>query len=254
MIWLQNSSAAADPALAEVPLSVAGLTAGYGDRPVFADLDFSLPRGELLAVIGPNGAGKSTLLKSLLGLSRPWSGRVRFFGRPLDRARARLSYVPQREEVDWEYPASAREVVEMGRYPRAGLWRRLDAQDRAAVDAALARVGLERQADAPIGRLSGGQQQRVFLARALCSGAELFLLDEPFAGLDAKSEADLQRLLVELVAEGRSALVVHHDLGTVAARFHRALLLGGGAPRLGPVAEVLAPELLEQAYGARPSA
>lgn len=251
MIWLRSDAGRVDPALAQVPLSVTGLTAGYGDRPVLADLDLTLGRGELSAVIGPNGAGKSTLLKSLLGLTRPWSGRVRFFGLPLEQARARISYVPQREEVDWGYPASAREVVEMGRYPRAGLWRRLDAKDRAAVDQALERVGLEAQADAPIGRLSGGQQQRVFLARALCSGAELFLLDEPFAGLDARSEAGLHTLLAELVAEGRSALVVHHDLSSVAERFQRALLLGGGPPRLGPVAEVLAAEALERAYGTR---
>jgi manganese/zinc/iron transport system ATP- binding protein len=250
MIWLTPQNRRADPGLSEVPLAVSGLTVGYGDRPLVADLDLHLRRGERFAVVGPNGAGKSSLLKSLLGLLPPWTGKVRFFGLDLERARARLAYVPQREEVDWEYPASARDVVEMGRYQQAGLWRRLSALDQRLVSEALERVGLSAFADAPIGRLSGGQQQRIFLARALCSGAELFLLDEPFAGIDAKSEAELHQLLAELCAEGRSALVVHHDLNTVAQRFDRALLLGSGGHQIGPVSEVLRPENLERAYGA----
>jgi manganese/zinc/iron transport system ATP- binding protein len=250
MIWLSSQARKADPALQDVPLSVSGLTVGYGDRPLVADLDLSLRRGERFAVIGPNGAGKSSLLKALLGLLRPWTGQVRFFGQSLDQARARLAYVPQREEVDWDYPASARDVVEMGRYPRAGLWRRLSSADQDAVSAALHRVGLSHCAQAPIGQLSGGQQQRVFLARALCSGAELFVLDEPFAGIDARSAQELHQLLAELCHEGRTALVVHHDLATVAERFDRALLLSATGHVVGPVGEVLAPDHLERAYGA----
>jgi manganese/zinc/iron transport system ATP- binding protein len=231
-------------------LEVRRMTVSYGGRPVVWDVDATFPAGALSAIVGPNGAGKSTLLKAALGLVPSDAGQALVLGAPARRALDRVAYVPQREAVDWDFPATVREVVEMGRYRSAGWLRRLRRADHEAVDEALERVGMAPFAKRQIGRLSGGQRQRVFLARALAQQAPVLVMDEPFAGVDARTEASLVDLLLGLRADGRSIVVVHHDLGTVRRAFDWALVLNVRAIACGPVEEVLVGETLARAYGA----
>ena len=226
------------------------LTVSYGGRPVLWDVDAQFPAGALSAVVGPNGAGKSTLLKAALGLIPTDAGQALVDGRPVADARDRIAYVPQRDEVDWDFPITVREVVEMGRYAQAGWFRRVRRSEAALVAECLERVGMTGYGDRQIGQLSGGQRQRVFIARALAQQAPLMVMDEPFAGVDARTEASLLELLGELRDEGRAVVVVHHDLQTVRAAFDWALLLNVRAIAAGPVGEVLVPETLRRAYGA----
>lgn len=230
-------------------LQVEHLTVSYRDRPVLRDIDLELPRGVMAAILGPNGAGKSTLLRALLGLVRPVAGRVRIFGRPFAEVRERVAYVPQRTSVDWDFPTTVLDVVMMGSYGRLGWLRRPGRTERAAARAALAEMGIEELADRQIGRLSGGQQQRVFLARALMQEADLFLLDEPLAGVDAPTERAILALLKGLRDRGRTVVLVHHDLGTVRRDIDWILLLNRRVIARGPVAEVLTPANLRAAYG-----
>jgi manganese/zinc/iron transport system ATP- binding protein len=225
------------------------MTVSYGRRPALWDVDASFPAGSLAAIVGPNGAGKSTLLAAALGLVAADAGQALIFGSPARAALDRVSFVPQREQIDWDFPINVREVVEMGRYRSAGWIRRISAADRERVAAALERVGMTPYAERQIGELSGGQRQRVFIARALAQESRLMLLDEPFAGVDARTEASILRLLAALRSEGRTIVVVHHDLETVRAAFDWALLLNVRAVACGPVAEALAPEMVRRAYG-----
>lgn len=231
-------------------LEVRRLTVSYGSRPVLWDVDASFPTGSLSAVVGPNGAGKSTLLKAALGLIPPDAGQALILGRPVRASRAQVAYVPQRDAVDWDFPITVREVVEMGRYAQTGWVRRVRRSDRTLVDESLQRVGMAAYASRQIGQLSGGQRQRVFIARALAQQAAVMVMDEPFAGVDARTEADILKLLGDLRDEGRSVIVVHHDLGTVRAAFDWVLLLNVRTVATGPVDEVLTPETLRRAYGA----
>jgi manganese/zinc/iron transport system ATP- binding protein len=230
-------------------LEVRRLTVSYETRPVLWDVDASFPTGALSAIVGPNGAGKSTLLRAALGLIPADAGQALVQGHPARAALDRVAFVPQRDAVDWDFPITVREVVEMGRYPVRGWLRRLTGEDRAIIDDTLERVGMGPFARRQIGRLSGGQRQRVFIARALARQAPVMLLDEPFAGIDARTEATLLDLLRELRAEGRSIVVVHHDLGTVRASFDWALVLNVRAVACGPVSEVIVPQTLRRAYG-----
>jgi len=230
-------------------LSVRRLTVSYGSRPAVWDVDATFPRGAISAIVGPNGSGKSTLLRAALGLVPAESGHVLVGGRPLREARREVAYVPQRDTVDWDFPITVREVVEMGRHPRRGWVRRLTGDDRRVVDAALERVGMSALAGRQIGRLSGGQRQRAFVARALAQEAALLVLDEPFVGIDARTEAALLDVLTGLRDEGGSVVMVHHDLQTVRDVVDHALLLNVRVIAEGPPAEVLAPERLRRAYG-----
>lgn len=232
------------------PFEIRGLTVAYADRPVLWDVTWAAPAG-LTAIIGPNGAGKSTLLKAALGLIPALSGTAHFFGRPLDTVRGRVGYLPQRASVDWDFPATALDVVCMARYPRMSWWGRVPRRERDAARAALAEVGLADLADRQIGRLSGGQQQRVFLARALAQDADLYLMDEPFAAVDAATEQSIVAVLRRLAARGHSVVAVHHDLSTVADYFAHVLLLNGRAVAAGPVATAFTPETIATAYGGR---
>lgn len=225
------------------------LTVSYNRRPVLWDVDFSLPEGRLIGIIGPNGSGKTTLLKSIMGLVPADSGYVKLFGRPLEEVRSRISYVPQRESVDWDFPVSVREVVQMGRYRRSNLLRRLSSKDRDIVQDALHRVGLQEFSGRQISQLSGGQQQRVFIARALAQQADLYLMDEPFAGVDAASEQAILQLLTEMRAAGKTVLMVHHDLQTVQQYFDWIVLLNTRLVACGPVDTAFDEENLRQAYG-----
>jgi manganese/zinc/iron transport system ATP- binding protein len=231
-------------------LEVRRLTVSYGSRPALWDVDASFPRGALSAIVGPNGAGKSTLLRACLGLVPSDAGQALVEGRPARSALDRVAYVPQRDAVDWDFPITVREVVEMGRYPAVGWVRRVGRRHRAVVDECLERVGMSAYARRQIGALSGGQRQRVFFARALAQDAPLLLMDEPFAGIDARTQAALLELLRDLRAGGRSIAVVHHDLATVRASFDWALLLNVRAVAAGPVAGALSEENVRRAYGA----
>ncbi len=230
-------------------LEVRRLTASYSSRPVLWDVDATVPAGTLAAIVGPNGAGKSTLLKAAVGLLKLDAGHVLIEGRPASEALDRVAYVPQRDEVDWDFPITVREVVEMGRYRSAGWVRRLKADDHDQVDRALERVRMSSFARRQIGELSGGQRQRVFIARALAQDAPVMMLDEPFAGVDARTEVALLELLADIRAGGRTVIVVHHDIGTVRSRFDWALLLNVRTIACGPVSEALSKESLRRAYG-----
>lgn len=232
------------------PFDASGLTVAWGGRPVLWNVDLRLPAQGMSAVVGPNGAGKSTLIKAALGLAPVLTGQVRLLGEPAARVRRRIAYMPQRNSVDWDFPVSVRDVAAMGLYGRVGWLRRLGKRHLEAADAALERVGLVDFRHRQIGRLSGGQQQRVFLARALAQEAELLLLDEPFSGIDAASEAAILGVLAELEREGRHIVCIHHDLGTVAAYFDHVTLLNAVVVASGPPAEVLAEDTLRRAYNA----
>jgi len=244
----------AAPANAEsknAPLSVHGLTVAYDDKPALWDLDFDAPGDSLVAVIGPNGAGKSTMIRAVLGLTPLLAGDIRVFGAPVKRARKRIAYVPQRTSVDWDFPASAEDVVAMGLYGRIGWCRPVRRHHRDAARAHLDRVGMADFANRQIGQLSGGQQQRVFLARALAQDADLYLMDEPFAGVDAATERAIVDVMRNLRADGATVVCVHHDLQTVGDYFDHALILNVRPVAAGPVAEILTEENLQEAYGGR---
>jgi manganese/zinc/iron transport system ATP- binding protein len=234
------------------PLAVEDLTVAYGDRPAVWDMDLTIPAGVVAAIVGPNGAGKSTLLKAALGLVRPVAGTVSFFGEPLRRARQRVAYVPQRASVDWDFPATALDVALMGTYGRLGWFRRPGRAEVAVAREALRRVGLSDLADRQIGQLSGGQQQRTFLARALAQDADLYLMDEPFQGVDAVTEEAIVGLLRELRSAGGTAVVVHHDLATVPEYFDWVALMNVKLIAAGPVADVFTAERLQATYGRLP--
>jgi manganese/zinc/iron transport system ATP- binding protein len=224
------------------------VTVAYGRRPVLWNVDLVIDEPCLFGIMGPNGAGKSTLLKAALGLVPLLDGTVSFLGRPLAEVRGQVGYVPQRETVDWDFPVSAMDVVLMGTYARLGWFRRPGPRERALARECLDRVGLADVADRQIGRLSGGQQQRVFLARALAQEARIYLLDEPLAGVDARSQEQIFAVLAGLKGEGRLVVVVHHDLRTAAEWFDRVALVDMRLVAAGPTAAVLTPENLRQTY------
>lgn len=227
------------------------VTVAYGRRPVLWNVDLTVPGACLFGIIGPNGAGKSTLLKAALGLVPLAGGEVRILGAPLEQVRARVGYVPQRESVDWDFPVTVTDVVLMGTYARLGWLRRPGPRERSLAAECLDRVGLADVADRQIGRLSGGQQQRVFLARALAQQADVYFLDEPMAGVDARSQERIFRVLAELRAEGRLVVIVHHDLRSAGDWFDAVALIDMRLVAAGPVAEVLTPENLRRTYAGR---
>lgn len=231
------------------PLEIDQLSVNYDKTPVLWDLSLAIPEGKLVGIVGPNGAGKSTLLKAALGLIKPLSGEVLFFGKPLKAVRRRVAYVPQRESVDWDFPLTLFDLVLMGLYGKLGLLRRPSKKDRERVMEVLSYVGLELYARRQISQLSGGQQQRAFLARALIQEADLFLLDEPFAGIDVSSAQVVISLLKQLQQAGKTLCVVHHDLDEVPEIFDWALLLNMRLVACGPIEEVFTPELLRRTYG-----
>ena len=233
------------------PLSIHAMTVAYQRKPVLWDVDYDAPARSLVAIVGPNGAGKSTLIKAALGLVPRATGLVEFWGEPFKRVRDRVAYVPQRESVDWTFPVSALDVGCMGRYRRVGWCRPVGRAHRDAAMACLERVGLADLARRQISQLSGGQQQRVFLARALAQEADLYIMDEPFAGVDAATERAIVELLAELRVAGKTALVVHHDLQTVPQYFDQALLLNMRVVAAGAIDEVFTQNNLQKTYGGK---
>ncbi|MGE3803182.1 MAG: metal ABC transporter ATP-binding protein [Gemmataceae bacterium] len=232
-------------------VEVTDLTVAYRDKPVLWDVDVTVPPGVLMAIVGPNGAGKTTLIKAILGLIRPAAGQALVFGKPYTEQRHLVAYVPQRGTVDWDFPTSVLDVVLMGCYGALGWFRRPGRAERTRAMEALDKVGMTALAHRQISQLSGGQQQRVFLARALVQDARVYFMDEPFQGVDATTERAIVTLLQELRAAGRTVIVVHHDLQTVAEYFDWVTLLNVRRIASGPVAEAFTEANLRLAYGGR---
>lgn len=230
-------------------LEVQHLSARYGEVTALEDINFALHCGHTLALAGPNGAGKSTLINLLAGLQEPAEGCILWNGAPLHHTRQEIAYMPQRTEVDWRFPITVRELVEMGRYPSLGLWRKQNAHDREIVDKALESLQLTDLQKRQIGALSGGQQQRAFLARALAQEAHILLLDEPFTGLDVPGMESLGELLRSLASEGRLIIASHHDLNSAPRIFSHCLLLKKKSIAFGKTSDVLTPQNLLTAFG-----
>ena len=233
------------------PIEVHDLTVAYHKKPVLWDIDFDLPEGKLVGLVGPNGAGKSTLIKAIMGLMPVLSGYVKIYGKPLDEARDKVGYVPQRESVDWDFPVNVLDVVTMGRYGRLPLVGRPGKEDKEIALACLEKVGMADFSRRQISQLSGGQQQRVFLARALTQDADVYLMDEPFAGVDASTEKAIIALLKDLKGRGKTVMVVHHDLHTVQEYFDWVMLLNTRLVEFGPAAEIFTAENVQKAYGGK---
>lgn len=230
-------------------LEVHQLTVNYDKTPVLWDISLEVPCGKLVGVVGPNGAGKSTFIKTALGLVEPISGKVEFFGQSLKDVRQRVAYVPQRESVDWDFPITVRDLVLMGRYGRLGVFKWPRQADYAAADHYLGVVGMAQYKDRQISQLSGGQQQRVFIARALLQEADVYFMDEPFAGVDLATEKVLMNVLRELKNEGKTVFVVHHDLNNVEDYFDWVVMLNMRLVACGSVQQVFNPDTLNETYG-----
>lgn len=233
------------------PIKVENVTVAYRKKPVLQDISFTVPEGKLIGIIGPNGAGKSTLIKAILGLIPKASGSVSIYEKPYTKQRKLVGYVPQRGSVDWDFPTNALDVVLMGRYGHIGWFKRPSKKDVEYALECLDKVGMKEFANRQISQLSGGQQQRVFLARALAQDATVYLMDEPFVGVDAATEKAIISLLNELKEQGKTVLVVHHDLQTVKEYFDWVLLLNLRKIAIGPTEEVFTVDHLQKTYGGR---
>ncbi len=232
-------------------IDVHDVNVAYQRKPALWDIDLTINDPALVGVIGPNGAGKSTLLKAMLGLVPLASGYVHIFGRTVSQQRNKIGYVPQRGSIDWDFPVSVREVVLMGTYGNLGWFRRAGREEKMWADECIERVGLEEFRDRQIGQLSGGQQQRTFLARALAQRADIYFMDEPLAGVDAKTEKTIFSLLKELREKGKTIVVVHHDLRTVSQYFDYVILLNVRLISHGPTQSVFTDANLQKTYGGR---
>lgn len=235
----------------DVPLEVHDLSVAYHQKPVLYGIDLTMPAGKLIGIVGPNGAGKSTFIKAVMGLLPVSSGWVRVFGKSYRENCRRVGYVPQRESVDWDFPVNVLDVVLMGRYGRLRLGQCPTKHDHEVARECLEKVHMLPYARRQIGNLSGGQQQRVFLARALAQESDLYLMDEPFVGVDAATEAAIITLLRELKSRGKTVLVVHHDLSSAREYFDLLMLLNMRLVAFGPTEEVFTPEILQTTYGGR---
>lgn len=232
-------------------INVHGLTVAYHRKPVLSNVTFELPKGVIIGILGPNGAGKTTLMKAILGLVQRSTGEVSVLGEAYSPKSNKVGYVPQRGTVDWDFPTDALDVVRMGRYRHTGWFRLPSKKDTVMALDCLKQVGMEGFAGRQISQLSGGQQQRVFLARALAQDTEVYFMDEPFAGVDAATEKSIIALLTELKDQGKTVLVVHHDLQTVTDYFDWTLLLNRRVIACGPTEEVFTTENLRSTYGGK---
>lgn len=235
----------------DIALEVHDLSVAYKKQPVLCNIDFKVPVGQVVAIIGPNGAGKSTLLKTVLGIIKPLSGWVSFYDEPYHIQRQRIAYVPQRESVDWDFPTSVLDVVLMGRYGHLGWIRRPTGEDKKIAIECIEKVGMSNFINRHIRDLSGGQQQRVFLARALAQEADIYFLDEPFAGVDAATEKAIVVLLKELSKQKKTIFVVHHDLQTVAEYFNWVVMLNVYLVASGKLKETFTGSNIQKTYGGR---
>ncbi len=229
-------------------ISIKDLTVAYQEKPVVWDLDFFVPAQTLLGIIGPNGSGKTTLLKSILGIIKPTTGSIKIFGEAYSRSTHNIAYVPQKNSVDWSFPISVFDVVLMGRYGHFSFFSRPSKIDKDIAMHALSMVNMQDFSMRHINQLSGGQQQRVFLARALAQQADIFILDEPFAGIDMVTEQIILQLLQQLRDQGKTIIVVHHDINTVQKYFDWTFLMNIKHIALGPTNVVLTPENITQTF------
>ncbi|MEM1264400.1 MAG: metal ABC transporter ATP-binding protein [Pseudomonadota bacterium] len=226
------------------------LSVAYRDDPVLRHVDFWVPTGSVMGIVGPNGAGKSTLIKAMLGLVTPLAGTTAFFGQSLDAVRNRVGYMPQSASVDWDFPITVIDLAVMGTYGRLGWLRRPGTSERARALAALEQTGMQDVANRQIGELSGGQRQRAFLARALVQAPDLYLMDEPFQGIDAKSQQAMIEVLRDLSAAGKTVVVVHHHLGSVLEFCDHVTLLNKSVVAIGPGEAVFTKENIRATYDA----
>lgn len=228
--------------------STTALTVAYRAEPVLYDVDFAVPTGAVMGIVGPNGAGKSTLIKTMLGLVKPLTGSAEFFGQPLPKVRRRVGYMPQTTSVDWDFPTTVLDVVTMGTYGELGWFRRPGKRERARAMTALDQTGMTEFASRQIGELSGGQRQRVFLARTLVQDPDLYFMDEPFQGIDAKTQQAIVDVLHNLQRAGKTVVIVHHDLATVSAYCDHVTLLNRQIIASGPVAKTFTREAIATTY------
>ena len=234
-------------------VKVDDLTVSYQQKPVLWDIDLHIPKGVLMAIVGPNGAGKSTLIKTILNIIKPLAGTVLIDGKPYETEKKKVAYVPQRGSVDWDFPTTVLDVVMMGTYGNLGWLKRPRKKEKNEAEDALKKVGMHKFASRQISQLSGGQQQRVFLARALVQNADIYFMDEPFQGVDATTEVAIINLLKDLQQQGKTVIVVHHDLDTVTDYFNWVTLLNVRIIASGPVESTFTTENLKKAYGAKHS-
>ena len=230
-------------------IEVKGVSVSYDRKMVLRNIYLEIEEGKLYGIIGPNGAGKSTLFKAILGLLPINVGKVSVKGDKIKKHRKEVVYVPQKSDIDWQFPATVFDVVLMGRYPHKGIFQRLNQEDKAMAMQSLQDMGIEHLKDRQIGELSGGQQQRVFLARALCQEAEIFLLDEPFVGIDVTTEEKIITMLKQLAAEGKTILVIHHDLSTVQEYFDKVIMINQRLIACGDVETTFVDENISKAFG-----
>lgn len=234
-----------------IVLKTTNLTVSYHKHPVIKGIDLSIEIGNIIGVVGPNGAGKSTLFKGILGLLQPDSGEVEIFGRPVKESLSKVTYIPQKEQFDWDFPINVFELTMMGRYSHMSYFGRPSADDKRIVHESLEKVGMTKYSETQIRNLSGGQQQRVFIARALAQQSDLLMLDEPFVGVDAKTEEVILQLMKELKSEGKTVMIVHHDLGRVREYFDKLILINQRLIAYGNTEDVFTPELISKTYGGR---
>ena len=227
------------------------LTVLYGRKPAIWNVDFKLPEGQVIGIMGPNGSGKSTLLKAIMGVINPTTGYTKLYDQELEKVRHKVSYVPQRQEIDWDFPASVWDVVSMGRFHIRGLFKRLTSEDNDIIKESLEKVNMLGFAKRQISQLSGGQQQRVFLARALAQQGELFLMDEPFAGVDVATEELIVDLLKDMKSKGKTLVIVHHDLHTAQSYFDHLVLMNTRLVACGKTSEVFIDQILTDTYGGK---
>ena len=236
----------------EIPIIEAhNLTVLYGRKPAIWNVDFKLPEGHVIGIMGPNGSGKSTLLKAIMGVVKPTTGYTKLYDQELEKVRHKVSYVPQRQEIDWDFPASVWDVVSMGRFRVRGIFKRLTSEDNDIIKESLGKVNMLGFAKRQISQLSGGQQQRVFLARALAQQGELFLMDEPFAGVDVATEELIIDLLKDMKSNGKTLIIVHHDLHTAQSYFDHLVLMNTRLVACGKTSDVFTDQILTDTYGGK---
>lgn len=233
----------------EYPLVTEHLSASYGKNPVIFDINLKIPKAKIVGIVGPNGAGKSTLIKAIMGLVPKYSGNIFIFGQSFKKALRRIGYMPQRENIDWNFPVSVYDVVMMGRYQHLGLLKKPSPKDKALVYDCIDKMGLTPFKDRQIADLSGGQQQRVFLARALAQESELYFMDEPFSGIDVRTEQAIMHVLYTLRDQGKTLMVIHHDLARVRDHFDCLVLINHQVIATGPTKDIFTIENLEKTYG-----
>ena len=234
-----------------IAVRITDLTVAYEETPVLWDIDLEVPAGSIMGIVGPNGAGKSTLIKAIMGIVPAAGGEIRIFDRSFREQRHRVGYVPQRTSVDWDFPTTVLDVVLMGTYGSLGWFRRPGKEQLDAAWQAIERVSMTEYAGRQISELSGGQQQRTFLARALVQNADIYLMDEPFQGVDARTERAIVQILRQMRQQGRTLIIVHHDLQTVEEYFDLVAMLNVRIVACGPVEAVFGEENLRRTYGGR---